>query len=35
MENKSTSRVGNKKTIDLNVFEEQIKKHYGGQISEK
>ncbi|MCB0370228.1 MAG: hypothetical protein KDD45_12600 [Bdellovibrionales bacterium] len=37
MEGKAKNKVGqtNKKLIDLNVFEEQIKKYYGGKIGEK
>ena len=34
MEGRSKSRVGssNKKMVDLNIFEEQIKKYYGGKV---
>lgn len=34
MESRSNSKVGlsNKKIVDLNVFEEQIKKSYGSKI---
>ena len=37
MEGKAKSKIGNtnKKMIDLNVFEEQMKKIYGSKISEK
>ena len=34
MEGRSKSKIGNtnKKMVDLNVFEEQVKKYYGGRI---
>ena len=37
MEGRSKSKIGNtnKKMIDLNTFEEQVKKYYGGKVGEK
>lgn len=37
MEGRSKSKIGttNKKMIDMNVFEEQIKKYYASKVSEK
>jgi len=37
MEGKARSKIGNtsKKMIDLNVFEEHIKKTYGSKVGEK
>jgi hypothetical protein len=36
MESKSKSKLpSSKKSIELNLFEEQIKKYYGGKISER
>jgi Ca2+-binding EF-hand superfamily protein len=35
MEGKSKSKVGSKKVIDLNLFEEQLKKHYPAKVTER
>ena len=37
MEGRSKSKIGgsSKKMIDLNVFEEQVKKKYGGRLGDR